>query len=172
MSAEQESQRASAVPPQDREPQFDAPCGLYCGACDVFLATQRGEQEALAKMWGRSVSEITCRGCRSPQRAAFCTDCGIRDCVRRRAIAHCGLCPRFPCEQLVEFRDSAAHHAAVLRNLRRLKAAGSERWLQEQQERWRCPACGRASGWYDTQCDRCGTPLVSCQEEDLSPGLE
>ncbi|UCF10735.1 MAG: DUF3795 domain-containing protein [Candidatus Bipolaricaulota bacterium] len=155
-----------------KEERLDAPCGLYCGACDVYLATARGTQDVLANAWGRSVTEVTCRGCRAPVRAVFCRDCGIRSCAAGRRLEHCSSCPELPCEQLVTFRDSAEHHGSALRDLRRIKAVGVRSWLKEQHERWRCPACSREAGWYDSQCSRCGSPLVSCTEEDHSVSLE
>jgi hypothetical protein len=169
------SERAE-MPPPDRSTtmpeRLDAPCGLYCGGCDAYLATIRGTQEALAAACGRTPEEVTCRGCRSDRRAVYCKSCEIRDCIRRRGLDHCGLCPEFPCEKLIAFRDSVAHHALVLRNLRRRRVIGVEAWLREKQERWACPACSREAGWYDTQCCRCGAPLVSCREEDLSSTIE
>lgn len=171
MSEERSTPRADR-PAEGSQPRLDAVCGLYCGACDVYLATQRGTQDQLATAWGRPTAEVTCHGCRSDVRSIFCAECEIRSCAAGRRVEHCAACPEFPCERLVAFRDSAPHHGSVLRDLRRLKAVGVEAWLTERQERWRCPACSREAGWYDSQCMRCGAPLVACTEEDHSVGLE
>jgi len=152
--------------------RLDASCGLYCGACNVYLATVRGTTEALAEAWGRPAEELVCRGCRSAERAVFCADCAIRRCAMERGVAGCGECPALPCERLTGFRAQAAHHAGVMRAFRRMKSVGRTAWLAEQHARWNCPGCGWAASWYDTQCSRCGTPLVSCRDEEAAGGSD
>ena len=45
-----------------------APCGLYCGVCGIYYATESGDQtlkEKLAKAYGDTPDKINCRGCLS-----------------------------------------------------------------------------------------------------------
>lgn len=149
--------------------RYDAPCGLYCGACGTILADKAGSVDILAKEWGMQPGQLVCHGCKTGTTG----DCTFRDCVASKGIEYCFQCDTFPCDELVRFRnDRASHHSVVLRNLRRMREIGVEQWLEEQRLRWSCPNCGAGSFWYDAECKMCGTPLRDCraEEADLDPG--
>ncbi|MBN1312890.1 MAG: DUF3795 domain-containing protein [Anaerolineae bacterium] len=142
-----------------------AACGLYCGACYHYRASFPEGQHLLeeARRQGRKLEGFTCRGCRSDVLYIHpgCAQCQIRDCTDSRGILHCGLCTEFPCEQLIAFQnDGHVHHLDILMQLEELKEKGPERWLAEQEQRWRCQ-CGASFSWYETTCHRCGASLNS-----------
>jgi predicted RNA-binding Zn-ribbon protein involved in translation (DUF1610 family) len=41
----------------------------------------------------------------------------------------------------------------------RMACAGVDRWLEEQDARWRCPGCGARISWYARSCTGCGKDL-------------
>jgi len=149
--------------PELAEADLRGYCGLYCGACDALLATARGEEEALARAWGRPPKDVRCWGCRAELTAACCRSCDIRRCARQRTLDHCGLCASFPCQQLRAFAEAPPHHCDGIANLERMKRVGRRQWLEEQHHRWSCPGCSRPASWYDQRCD-CGTQLSGYHE--------
>ncbi len=146
-----------------------AACGLYCGACYHYRASFYDTEQLaeVAARRGRDLEGFTCRGCRSDKLYIHpgCAECEIRACADRHGIAHCGVCPSFPCERIQAFQDDGrVHHEDVLKALRHLRDQshdqGVERWLAEQARRWTC-TCGEPYSWYETMCQACGRPLAS-----------
>ena len=68
---------------------IQARCGLCCNAC----------------AW-REPNH--CPGC-TRQRRPFWGECPLKTCAERRGLAHCGLCPDFPCPTLHDFAFDAEH---------------------------------------------------------------
>jgi len=38
--------------------RYDTYCGLYCGACEILLANEKGSVEALAQAWNRDPESL------------------------------------------------------------------------------------------------------------------
>ncbi|MFP4344939.1 MAG: DUF3795 domain-containing protein [Anaerolineales bacterium] len=147
--------------------RYDTYCGLYCGACPVLLAGQRGELEALAAAWGREPEDLRCEGCKSHVLSLFCAKCDLKACAVGHGIEFCYECEDYPCTRLVAFsRDRYPHHHVVLHNLGALAEEGLERWLEDQATRWRCPTCQRRFAWYSERCEVCGSRLYDARAED------
>ena len=102
-----------------------APCGLYCGACIDYLVYKN------------------CHGC-----GCNCGTCAASEhhkrceiyncCVRQKSHETCAECKELPCSKLIQFCYSPVwlHHLPVIENLRRQRATGTEKWLEEQKEAW------------------------------------
>jgi hypothetical protein len=144
-----------------------AVCGLYCGACPMYLATRSDDEEkrqALLKRFSAGPSKLTmedilCDGCLGTGRvASFCRSCAIRACPSDKSnVARCSDCPDFPCARIAAFNnDGMLHHAEVLDNLRQMQKLGLEKWARYEAERWSCPRCGLPMSWYDAACSGCG----------------
>lgn len=176
----------------EKKRNLAAPCGLYCGACLIYLASKRGDAELLRQIVkgiverlgqegkgmpplrkGTVVSELrkqrleakdlACEGCLSETVALHCRLCGFRACAFEKGLLHCAQCVVFPCRELVDFNnDGLPHHGEVLTNIRRQQDIGIDVWIAEQAERWRCPHCGCAIDWYARQCSGCGGVLNGC----------
>lgn len=147
-------------------------CGLYCGACPHYRASFDEGKHLLekARREGRKIEGYACKGCRSDTLYvnSSCKDCEIRACAGDRGILHCGLCERFPCSRLVEFRDDGhIHHLDIMEKLEDVKTKGPERWLKEKEKQWRCPECGGAYSWYETACFECGTELDAYGDKEI-----
>lgn len=59
-------------------------CGLACGQC--------GYRE-----------EVHCPGCTGMERPFWGESCPVKSCCEEKKLAHCGLCPAFPCDLLRQF---------------------------------------------------------------------
>jgi hypothetical protein len=95
-----------------------APCGLVCSECPAYIATQAGDEEALAKMaadaavnFDREVKpeEVLCDGCwtETERKCGYIAECEIRACVVERGFANCAHCGEYACEKLTGFMESA-----------------------------------------------------------------
>ena len=86
-----------------------APCGIDCGTCNVYTATQNNDAEArkqLAEQFFKQHNKdidpetIVCDGCSAGQRTiGFCAVCQIRQCSFGKGFATCAECNEFPCEK-------------------------------------------------------------------------
>ena len=145
-----------------------AVCGLYCGACPMYLATHSNDeqkQKALIEQFSSgpmklSWEDIQCDGCLGNGRlATFCRDEAIRLCpTSKSSVARCSDCPDFPCPRITDFNnDGMLHHAEVLKNLRHIRKIGIKDWAKREKEHWGCPQCHAPIAWYDKECSSCGT---------------
>ena len=139
------------------ETVLHAYCGLYCGACPILLQTLAGE------------GEQRCQGCKSAVNAEYCATCALKDCARQKGIAFCGECGELEgCAKMAKFAADTTwlNQRGVLVNLETIKHIGLATWLEEQGERWRCAACGRAYSWWHETCPQCGQAVMSCKMEN------
>lgn len=95
--------------------RIQAYCGLDCGECEAYIATQKNDRaglEATAKDWTAryGAKEITaemciCDGCSSGKRTstAHAITCPIRLCASRRGVVTCAHCQDYGCETLQGF---------------------------------------------------------------------
>jgi hypothetical protein len=144
-----------------------AVCGLYCGACTLYRARhdidRKGLEsffQGLAKRWNVPVEQVTCEGCLSKGPISpYCAACEIKKCAAGKPdVTRCNDCPDFPCELITRFsNDGVAHHAVVLKSIRRQQKIGILEWCEEEFERVRCQVCGVSLDWYAQTCHRCGT---------------
>ena len=129
-----------------------APCGLYCGACPMYLATQENNQQRLnafaqqfsAGKMQLKLEDVLCDGCIGGGRvASFCRRCAIRSCAEGKSnVTRCSDCPDVPCAKVTSFNnDGMQHHSEVLENLRHVREMGISRWTKYEEDRWHCPQC-------------------------------
>jgi hypothetical protein len=144
-----------------------APCGLYCGACPMYLATQDKDEQKIKDLEQQfssrgskvALTDLQCDGCIAGGRvAAFCRRCEIRECAgKKQDVTRCADCQEFPCSIITNFNnDGMLHHAEVLENCRSLRKAGINEWAKHEAERWSCPQCREKISWYDAACSSCG----------------
>lgn len=148
-----------------RTEKLIASCGLYCGACPMYLATQQKDEQkirALMKQYGKADSpmeDMLCDGCIAGGRvASFCRKCDIRDCAAKKASKStlCSDCPDLACERITKFtNDGIPHHREAMPNLRQLHSVGLTKWAKLEREKWSCPKCKGSIAWYDAVCPKC-----------------
>ncbi len=90
-------------------------CGLDCGDCEAYIATQKNDGaslEAVAKQWAAQYGAKTidadmcvCDGCSSGKRTAtaHAATCAIRVCATARGVTTCAHCQDYDCETLKGF---------------------------------------------------------------------
>jgi hypothetical protein len=144
-----------------------APCGLYCGACPMYLASQDKDEQKMKMLMQQFAGgkmqlkqeDLLCDGCIANGRvASFCRKCAIRACAEGKSnVTRCSDCSDFPCSRITNFNnDGMQHHSEVLSNLRQLREKGIKEWTKYEQDRWRCPQCRTSLSWYDKACAKCG----------------
>ena len=146
-----------------------AVCGLYCGACPMYIATQSNDkkkQETLLKQFSSGprklkMEDLLCDGCLGNGRvASFCSTCAIRACPNdKQGVTRCSDCQDFPCSRITEFNnDGMPHHGEVLNNLGQIQKMGIKKWAKYDEERWQCPECNSPMSWYEGKCSNCSAP--------------
>jgi len=95
--------------------KLQAYCGLDCGECEAYIATQANDRaglEATAKKWAEqfgggvaSWEACVCDGCSTGTRksTAHCVKCGIRLCASSRGVVTCAHCADYGCATLQQF---------------------------------------------------------------------
>jgi hypothetical protein len=82
-------------------------CGLNCGNCEAYNATQANDLKKLAelaKSWGGannwSLEQMRCDGCTSNHLQPGCRKCAVRTCAQKGAEV-CSRCGEYPCDKLM-----------------------------------------------------------------------
>lgn len=131
-------------------------CGLYCGACPLYLATRAGTLDSLVSH-GMGAEHLRCLGCRSEKVSVYCLNCSLKKCAAGQGLVSCADCADFPCRALRAFeRDGVPHHRGVVDALQECRAAGLEAWLRAQAARNTCVGCGGPLSFHDERCPACG----------------
>ena len=154
---------------------FLAPCGLYCGVCAIYIADRDDNvkfKERLVNLYqggvpgkgvlpdGNSltVEKIKCGGCLSDNLFMFCEKCGIRDCTQEKGIAGCHECDEFPCQYIDDF-PMAIGKKVILRAIPYWREVGTEKWVQDEEDRYVCPECGNKVFRGAVRCNKCKVDL-------------
>ncbi|MBI1919626.1 MAG: DUF3795 domain-containing protein [Geobacter sp.] len=135
-----------------------AVCGLYCGACSLYIGTTEDPERLtrLAARFGFSEEAAKCYGCRSEKRFPHCENCKMSACAAGRGIDFCSECAEYPCGHLKEFQTEMPHRIELWDDLERINAVGHDQWLREVRERYSCSRCGTINSAYDLKCRKCG----------------
>lgn len=145
---------------------LDTYCGLYCGACSILLSYNTGNMDSLAEYFSNELKvgrpQMECCGCKSDKVFFNCRDCSIKACARDKNVEHCIDCKDYPCSMFDEIKKVSTrlpHVKDETKNLERIKAIGVEKWLEEQEQLWKCPECDTTYSWYARKCPNCGQEL-------------
>ena len=125
-----------------------APCGLDCSIC------KRAHAEA-----------DPCPGCSGPDdhKPSFCSErCGIILCGKRKENGYtfCDECPDYPCGDVMEkenrYTSKYPLYESPLKNLRMIREAGMEAFLERERKQWTCKECGGVISVHTGVCCGCG----------------
>ena len=151
-----------------------APCGLYCGACGVYISTRDDNEKfrtVMANLYKTDPEKTKCLGCMQPdppkQLYGYCAMCSIRDCVRGKGFYSCHQCQEWPCQRIKDF-FLATGQRVMQRTIPiwREKVAelgdkkGSEEWARAECERYHCPSCGSPLFRGAQRCRACQSPVA------------
>jgi predicted RNA-binding Zn-ribbon protein involved in translation (DUF1610 family) len=156
-------------------PDWLAPCGLYCGVCAILIAHRDGNQklkEKLVRLYqggtpGKGTlpgsesltpDDIRCQGCLSDERFMHCEQCEIRACVQEKGYEGCHQCDQFPCRYIDEF-PMAVGKKVILRAVPYRRQHGTEKWVRDEEARYHCPHCGNQVFRGVMRCNQCKAEL-------------
>jgi len=156
-----------------RDKNLMAPCGLFCGACGVYIATRDGNEELKAimgKTYGAAPEETKCLGCMQPNGSTklfgFCADCAIRDCAKSKSYFSCYQCGEFPCSIIESFPFGPGRKImkdSIPKWRDKVSAYGAEQgaveWARQECGRYRC-SCGEPHLRGQITCDACGQTVT------------
>ncbi len=153
----------------DINPEHLAACGLYCGVCGVFYATRDNNNKFLERLLGVYQSQIPglenlttddllCDGCLSSRKSVFCRTCNIRKCTREKGFEGCYECDEFPCKYVEEFPVPVGKKV-IQRAIPYWREYGTEKWVQDEENRYICPECGNKLFRGAKRCNKCKTPV-------------
>jgi len=124
-----------------------APCGMNCRLCYGYIRTRN-----------------QCPGCCAPDdnKPKSCTNCKIVVCEKRAQNnwQTCAFCDT-PCHRLKELdkRYRSKYHMSMIENLTVIHDHGMSFFLQEQEEKYRCPLCGETLCVHRDECPSCKMPV-------------
>ena len=108
-----------------------APCGMDCGTCLAFMREKK-----------------PCGGCRefSRLKPEYCRKCIIINCeyLNITDSKFCYDCEKYPCRRLKQLdkRYRLKYTMSMLENLEMIRNTGLDNFVELENKRWRCPACG------------------------------
>ncbi|WP_419655985.1 hypothetical protein Dvar_50950 [Desulfosarcina variabilis str. Montpellier] len=156
-------------------PNFVAPCGLYCGVCAIHIAGRDNNEkfkERLVNLYKGNVdgkgtlpnsdhlttADIKCGGCLSDDPFMHCSQCEIRRCTKTKGIAGCHECDDFPCSHIDNF-PMAVGKKVILRAIPYWREVVTEKWIRDEEARYICPECGNKLFRGVLKCNQCKTRL-------------
>jgi len=159
----------------ETNPDFIAPCGLYCGVCAIYIADRdnnRNFKERLLNLYkgkvpgkgtlpdseNLTIDDIRCRGCLSDEPFMHCRQCEIRACTTDKGYTGCHECDEFPCPYIEAF-PMAVGKKVILRAIPYWRQVGTEKWIQDEEARYTCPECGNKVFRGAVKCNQCKTNL-------------
>ncbi|MDQ5987145.1 MAG: hypothetical protein CSYNP_02882 [Syntrophus sp. SKADARSKE-3] len=151
-----------------------APCGLYCGACGVYIATRDKNEKfrsVMGNLYGTKPEDTACLGCMQPDPPrllySYCSSCELRSCIKSKGFYSCHQCDQWPCT-LVENFGYATGIRVMKRAIPiwRAKVAeygdeqGSVEWARAECKRYHCPSCGAPLFRGAKTCRACKTSVA------------
>ena len=127
-----------------------APCGMNCSICSGYLAFKNDVRN-------KGIRMAYCAGCRP--RDKKCAFLKKRCDLLMSGRAHyCYECDDFPCRNLqhIDKRYRTNYRMSMIENLEYIKEYGMERFLEKEEEKWRCPECGAVICCHNGICFECG----------------
>ena len=122
-----------------------APCGLNCAACYAHLRRRNACPGCRVNDADKSVNRVRCR---------------MRTCKEMHGTGrkYCFQCSHMPCETLerLDKRYRSKYYARPIENLVFIKKNGIRKFLQSENERWKCLACKGKVCAQTNCCVACG----------------
>jgi len=131
------------------KPELIAPCGMNCAVCSGYLALRYDVKS-------KGIRMPYCKGCRPrDKKCAFLKKrCEL---LLNDKVEFCYECKDFPCERLehIDNRYQTFFRMSLMENLESIKRNGMSRFLEAQEEKWRCPKCGEVICCHNGLCFNC-----------------
>jgi hypothetical protein len=127
-----------------------APCGMNCGVCSGYLARQY-------ELKSKGIMKGYCAGCRP--RGKNCAFLKKKcDLLGNGRVQYCYECGEFPCRSLkhLDNRYRTHYRMSMIENLVYIRDNGIEKFLEKEEEKWKCPECGAVICCHNGICFSCG----------------
>lgn len=121
-----------------------APCGMNCALC---LGYQRDKNR--------------CMGCNSNDinMPKYCKTCVIKNCDKKKGKSpkQCYECETYPCRRLKQLdqRYRTKYNMSMIENLNNIKNIGIDKFVENEQIRWKCKKCGGLICVHRNKCLKC-----------------
>ena len=141
-----------------------APCGLYCGVCAVYIAHKENNTKFKQRIvsvypFTESIGDIQCTGCLSDGVVfEYCKSCSIKTCTKKKKIEGCHQCDEFPCRHIANFVMPVGKKV-ILRAIPEWKSVGTQKWVENETARYKCPECGNTLFRGAKRCNKCKEPV-------------
>ena len=125
-----------------------APCGMNCRICIGFFGYTMSGKKRKTKCVGCNPSGKSCAHLKK-----YCTK------LAKKEIEYCYECNDFPCKQIQKLDDKYRKRFdySTIYNLRYIKEKGIEKFLENQEEKYKCPKCGGIICVHNGNCYFCNT---------------
>ena len=125
-----------------------APCGMNCRICIGFFGYTMSGKKRKTKCVGCNPSGKSCAHLKK-----YCTK------LAKKEIEYCYECNDFPCKQIQKLDNKYRKRFdySTIYNLRYIKEKGIEKFLENQEEKYKCPKCGGIICVHNGNCYFCNT---------------
>jgi hypothetical protein len=127
-----------------------APCGMNCAICSGYLAFKHDVRS-------KGIRMPYCKGCRPrDKKCAFLKkECEL---LLNNKVHFCYDCDIFPCERLIHLdkRYRTNFKMSMIENLEFIKKNGIQKFLEKEEDKWKCPRCGGIISCHNGICFDCG----------------
>ena len=131
-----------------------APCGMNCGICSGYLAFKHDVKS-------KGIRMPHCIGCRPrDKKCAFLKKrCSL---LLNGKVQYCYECSDYPCEKLnrIDKRYASLYRMSMIENLGFIENNGIRRFLEKEEQRWKCPDCGGVISCHNGICFNCGLDIL------------
>ncbi len=142
-----------------------APCGLYCGVCAIYIAHRDNNLKFkdrlvnVYKPFSESIDDIQCTGCLSDGIIfGYCKSCPIKSCVKEKDLDGCYQCSDWPCTLIQNFPIPVGKKV-IMRAIPEWRELGTEKWVESEEKRYKCPDCGNILFRGTKRCNKCKIPV-------------
>ena len=125
-----------------------APCGMNCRICIAFFGYTMSGNKRKMKCIGCNPNGKSCAHLKK-----YCKK------LTKKEIEYCYECNDFPCKQIqkLDIKYRKRFDMSTIDNLRIIKENGMEKFLQKQEEKYKCPKCGGIICVHNGKCYSCNT---------------
>ena len=126
-----------------------APCGMNCSLCIAY-------QFMKSDLNKHGFHRKYCPGC--IPRGKNCTHMADKcELLGKGMIRFCYECQEFPCKRLksLDTRYRTKYHMSMIENLIFIRNYGIEKFLEKEDEKWKCPECGELICCHNGLCFNC-----------------
>jgi 8-oxo-dGTP pyrophosphatase MutT (NUDIX family) len=110
--------------------------------------------------------EIRCEGCQTVltdgwESKEWGKSCKIVACLEAKGLDFCFECDAYPkCERFHEIADHLlTRRESLMENLEKIKTGKVEKWLEDEDRKWRCAECTKPISAYRDHCHWCGAEV-------------